>query len=263
MVRPSFFQSAGWRQSTFICIQTQQRHMVTELLWALSGSTEPGLRHGRTNPFSCLNCTLLCLLWRYDRLKNSCIIFLTDNESNTSFINKQTSPNKQLMVLIRRLVKVCLKHNIIFQAEHIRGVLNVQADCLSHLRLNLFRESAPWANVCPTVIPPLPALPPWLQHCRTLCTRLLHQHPSWRIDAAGSCSQTLLIWFSCRVASQYPSLHWRYILPIWWSRATGQPPFPCTFQPWVTCTSSRACRTVQVPSWYCSCSNLFIKLTQQ
>jgi hypothetical protein len=63
------------------------------------------------------------------------------------------------MDLVRRLVLLTLKHNILFQACHVRGVDNFLADYLSRSQIARFRQLHPTATSDPTTIPRLPALP--------------------------------------------------------------------------------------------------------
>jgi hypothetical protein len=94
------------------------------------------------------------------KLANCCVEFHSDNQAVTIIINKQTSKDEQIMVLVRRLVLTCLRYNILFQAYHIPGVKNILADALSRLQVEEFRRLAPLAAKQPTPIPPLPELPP-------------------------------------------------------------------------------------------------------
>lgn len=64
-------------------------------------------------------------------LRNRSIVFHTDNSALTFIINKQTAKNKNIMKLVREMVLVCLRMNIIFRAKHIPGAKNVYADLLS------------------------------------------------------------------------------------------------------------------------------------
>lgn len=91
-------------------------------------------------------------LW-HDELANKKILFYTDNESVVQVINNQTSKDQSLLSLVRFLVLTCLKHNILFRARHIRGRDNTLADRLSRLQVDMFRELAPDAEDCATLIP--------------------------------------------------------------------------------------------------------------
>ena len=71
---------------------------------------------------------------------NRCILFFTDNEAVVSVVNRQSPKDQMIMVLVRRLVLICLKFNIVFQAKHIPGVSNTLADLLSRLKLDRFKE---------------------------------------------------------------------------------------------------------------------------
>lgn len=93
------------------------------------------------------------------RLANECLLFHTDNEALVAILNKNTSKDRLVMFLVRRLVLRCLKHNILFQAQHIPGKDNTLADHLSRLQISRFREEAPFAAEEPDQVPPLPTLP--------------------------------------------------------------------------------------------------------
>ena len=97
-------------------------------------------------------------LWT-DKLANRCIQFHTDNSALVPIINDQTSKSKEIMVLVRRLVLHCLKHNILFKAYHIAGYRNGIADSLSRFQMQRFRELAPHAHTNPVEVPPLPESP--------------------------------------------------------------------------------------------------------
>lgn len=87
-------------------------------------------------------------------MTNRCILFFTDNEALVYVINKQSCQDKQLMFFVCKLVAICLKFNILFRAEHIPGVSNTLADCLSRLQVKNFRKLAPSSmDLQPTVIP--------------------------------------------------------------------------------------------------------------
>ena len=63
-------------------------------------------------------------------MSNKRITIFTDNAALVDVINKQTSKESKVMVLVRHLVLTCLRHNILFRAKHIPGFLNLQADHL-------------------------------------------------------------------------------------------------------------------------------------
>ena len=103
----------------------------------------------------------ICLaiqLWG-PQLANQCLSFYTDNKGLVSVINNQTSRSFQVMALMRRLVLLCLRHNILFRARHISGVDNNMADFLSRLQVDAFKAVAPQALPSPTPVPCLPPLP--------------------------------------------------------------------------------------------------------
>ena len=93
-------------------------------------------------------------LWG-EAMGNQCILlFFTDNESLVHLINRQTCKDKYLMAFVRKLVSICLHHNILCKAKHIRGVHNNLADALSRLQVQTFRQLAlAHMDPLPTKIP--------------------------------------------------------------------------------------------------------------
>ena len=63
------------------------------------------------------------------------------------------------MIFARKLVLVCLKHNILFKAKHISGFKNTLADAVSRLEVERFKKLAPvymdpMATAIPSHLPP-------------------------------------------------------------------------------------------------------------
>jgi hypothetical protein len=78
----------------------------------------------------------LCL-WGH-KIANHSFLFFTDNEALVYVINKQSCKDKILMQFVRKLVLVCLQHNIVFKAKHIPGTNNRLADLLSRFQVQTF-----------------------------------------------------------------------------------------------------------------------------
>jgi len=66
-----------------------------------------------------------------DQLKNKTIIFNCDNFGVVYILNKQSSKNATIMIMLRTLVMILLKYNINLIARHISGKTNVTCDILS------------------------------------------------------------------------------------------------------------------------------------
>lgn len=81
------------------------------------------------------------------------VIFFTDNAAVVEIINNQTSKHQGIMILLRDLVLSCLRHNILFRARHIPGLINTRADCISRSQVAKFKELSPEADQFPTSIP--------------------------------------------------------------------------------------------------------------
>ena len=87
------------------------------------------------------------------QLKNKRVVFITDNESIVYIINKQTAKDTKLLSLVRTLLLICLRNNILFRARHIKGTRNILADSLSRLKVEKFKALAPGMNPEPTPLP--------------------------------------------------------------------------------------------------------------
>ena len=112
-------------------------------------------------PIEVLELYPICLsveVWS-EKMANRCIQFHTDNAALVPIINKKTSKNKVIMMLVRRLVLHCLKFNILFKAFHISGCKNEISDSLSRFQMDRFRSLAPFADLNPIKVPSLPVLP--------------------------------------------------------------------------------------------------------
>ena len=86
-------------------------------------------------------------------LANKCILFHTDNQGLVEVINRKTTKDRQLLVLLCELILQCLKHNILFRVIHVPGVLNVIADALSHLQVKRFKSLGQGMDLAQTLVP--------------------------------------------------------------------------------------------------------------
>jgi hypothetical protein len=93
-----------------------------------------------------------------DEMRDHCIIFHTDNMDIVHCLNKFSSKEPTVMSLIRRLVLLCLRFNILFKAVHIPGLDNKLADSLSRNNVATFFKLFPEADSSPSSCPALPAL---------------------------------------------------------------------------------------------------------
>ena len=88
------------------------------------------------------------------QLANKCITFHTDNQALSEVINKKTTKDRELLVLLRALVLSCLQNNILFKAVHLAGVHNTKADALSRLQVTKFKSLSKDMAPEPTAVPP-------------------------------------------------------------------------------------------------------------
>jgi hypothetical protein len=87
------------------------------------------------------------------KLQNHKILFFSDNMAVVDILNKQTSREKTVMRLVRRLVITAMKFNIFFKAKHIPGKQNLVADHLSRFQFQAAKNAAPWLDKHPISIP--------------------------------------------------------------------------------------------------------------
>ena len=83
-----------------------------------------------------------------------CITIHTDNQALSEVINKKTTKDKELLVLLRFLVLSCLQNNILFKAVHLQGVHNTKADTLSRLQVTKFKSLSKDGAPELTAVPP-------------------------------------------------------------------------------------------------------------
>ncbi|KAK6169930.1 hypothetical protein SNE40_018448 [Patella caerulea] len=86
-------------------------------------------------------------------MANHRILLYTDNYVLVHVLNKQTSPNGQLMHMVRVFVLHCLKYKILFRANHIPSLYNASADHLSRLQVKHFKNLRPESEESPTSLP--------------------------------------------------------------------------------------------------------------
>ena len=85
--------------------------------------------------------------------QNHCVRFYTDNQALVYILNRTTSKDKHIMKLVRCLVLVCLKYNVMFESVHVSGCKNVLADSLSRLQVQEFRRLSPYSKRISTKVP--------------------------------------------------------------------------------------------------------------
>ena len=91
-------------------------------------------------------------LWGSE-MRNSRILFMSDNQSVVFVINTKTSKESNMMELLRDLVLTTMTNNIDFQAKHIPGKHNVIPDLLSRFQEGKVFNMAPWLQREKTEIP--------------------------------------------------------------------------------------------------------------
>ena len=87
-------------------------------------------------------------------LRNSSILFHSDNQGVVDIVNKQSSSFPIIMTIVRKLVLYTVKYNINLRSEHIKGDKNVLCDLISRFKATPAVLRAHGMNLTPTPIPP-------------------------------------------------------------------------------------------------------------
>ena len=69
------------------------------------------------------------------KIKNSTVVLHSDNEGVVKVLNKQSSTNKTIMSIVRPLVLLLMRHNIMLRSKHIPGLKNVLCDLISRFQV--------------------------------------------------------------------------------------------------------------------------------
>ena len=136
-----------------------------------------------------LKAVVLALKHFRNLCSNRTVLVATDNSSVVAYINKQGGTHSvQMCALLWHLLTWCNRHQILLQARHIPGCLNVLADALSRSRQI---QSTEW-SLHPQVVKSL--CTKWFQpHVDLFATRHNHKLPvyvspvpdpqAWAVDA--------------------------------------------------------------------------------
>lgn len=97
---------------------------------------------------------IMLMLHMFGRsLANRKLILHSDNKALVFILNKQSTRDSEIMVILRSIVLKAMEYNIIFKAVHVEGVLNTLADPLSRLQVDKFKSRAPQADEDPVPVP--------------------------------------------------------------------------------------------------------------
>ena len=81
------------------------------------------------------------------------ILIHTNNLNIVHIWTKGTSPNKEIMKLVRGVFLFCARTNINLLFQHIPGHINKRADLLSRLQVAAFKRLHPTSDPIPTEVP--------------------------------------------------------------------------------------------------------------
>ena len=91
-------------------------------------------------------------MWGH-KMANHKVVFFSDNQTSVFVLNNLTSKDPVMMQLIRRLVLLTMKFNILFRAQHVSGRNNSVADQLSRFNFQKALQEAPYLSPTPTPVP--------------------------------------------------------------------------------------------------------------
>ena len=94
-------------------------------------------------------------LWG-EKMASKAICFHCDNEALVYVINNLASHEPHFLKLLRKLIFLSLKYNILFKAVHIPGEKNKYSDALSRLQIQEFLALMPEADQFSMALPKLP-----------------------------------------------------------------------------------------------------------
>ena len=153
-----FFLEEGWSSSYSLCFYTDAAQskgygLIFGKQWAYGRWPESWTEYS-TSFLEFFPIVAGLGIWSHE-LKNRRVLFFIDNVSIVYVINKQITKDPKLLMLLRALVLICLKNNILFRACHIKGTKNILADHdhLSRLQIERFKALAPGMNPVPTPLP--------------------------------------------------------------------------------------------------------------
>jgi hypothetical protein len=128
-----------------------------------------------------------------ERLRDSHVVFIIDNESDTHVINRLRSRDQRVAALLRCLCDTARRHNFSFEAVHRMGVDNVLMDWASRPDLHKFaawqagsRLGGECGGMGLSLYPPL-LIPTSVLHISSHCLKfeLEASWASWRSGFAG------------------------------------------------------------------------------
>ena len=141
----SFFLSSQWETSKSL-------NLFTDAAGSLGYATIFGNHGSQYYGLRIFPIVLAIEIWG-SIIRDRYVVFFSDNQAVVEIINRQTSKDRSVMVLLRHFVLCTLEHNILFHAKHIAGSLNRESDALSRLQVEKFRFLAPYADEQPTTVP--------------------------------------------------------------------------------------------------------------
>jgi hypothetical protein len=75
-----------------------------------------------------------------EKIRNSSVLFHSDNEGVVDVLNKQSSPNDVIMNVVRPLVLLLIDNNIMLRSKHVPGIHNTLCDQISRFQVPLLQK---------------------------------------------------------------------------------------------------------------------------
>ncbi len=95
---------------------------------------------------------LVVLIW-HKFFENMNVLFYVDNMAVVSILNSQTSSDKDIMKMLRKIIVLAMLNNVTIQSKHIPGKYNIVTDAISRFQIEKAEKWAPWLCQNPVMFP--------------------------------------------------------------------------------------------------------------
>ena len=95
----------------------------------------------------------LALVFWGPLLSNKCVMIMSDNIAVVHILNKYTSKDPSIMIIVRLIVLSCMKYNVFIRSQHLPGKFNILPDLLSRNQVSKAKQMFPYLDQFPVQVP--------------------------------------------------------------------------------------------------------------
>ena len=95
----------------------------------------------------------LALVFWGPLLANKCVMIMSDNIAVVHILNKYTSKDPTIMIIVRLIVLACMKYNVFIRSQHLPGKFNILPDLLSRNQVPRAKQLFPFLDPLPVQVP--------------------------------------------------------------------------------------------------------------